>query len=218
LKPVRLSDEEVVARVLTGEKELYEILLKRYNQTLYRAIRSYLNEDEVEDIMQETYIKAFEKIGQFQGGSSFSTWLIRIGINEALQFLRRKSKFRMINLYGNHEDSTQVFNLPDSSKMNPEKKLINQEGKLLYEKAISQLPEKYRIVYMLREVEGMKNPEIAACLDITESNVKVRLHRAKILIREKLYKISSNANVFEFGNSRCDKMVESVMRRICSAQ
>jgi RNA polymerase sigma-70 factor (ECF subfamily) len=217
VKPVRLSDEEVVTRVLNGEKELYEILLKRYNQTLYRTIRSYLDDGEVEDIMQEAYIKAFEKLGQFQGGSTFSTWLIRIGINEALQFLRQRKKFRVINLYGNHEGSTQVFNIPDSSKMNPEKKLINQEGKLLYEKAISQLPEKYRIVYVLREIEGLKNPEIAACLDLTESNVKVRLHRAKLLIREELYKISSNANVFEFGNKRCDRMVENVMKRICSA-
>ncbi|MEZ4925457.1 MAG: RNA polymerase sigma factor [Saprospiraceae bacterium] len=216
LKPVRLSDEEVVTRVLTGEKELYEILLKRYNQTLYRAIRSYLPDCEVEDIMQEAYIKAYEKLGQFQGGSSFSTWLVRIGINEALQFLRRKKKFRVINLFGNNEGSTQIFNMPDFNKMNPEKKLINQEGKLLYEKAISQLPEKYRIVYVLREIEGLKNPEIAICLDITESNVKVRLHRAKILIKEVLFKISSNANVFEFGNSRCGRMVERVMRKICS--
>ena len=105
--------------------------------------------------------------------------------------------------------------LPDGNKL-PEKKLINQEGKLLYEKAISQLPEKYRIVYVLREIEGLKNPEIAICLDITESNVKVRLHRAKILIKEVLFKISSNANVFEFGNSRCGRMVERVMRKICS--
>lgn len=214
---VRLPDEDVVARVLNGEKELYEILLKRYNQTLYRAIRGYLPDGEVEDIMQDAYIKAFEKLGQFQGGSSFSTWLIRIGINEALQFLRQKKKARVINLYGNHEDSTRVFNMPDASKMNPEKKLINHEGKLLLEKAIGQLPEKYRIVYVLREIEGMKNPEIAACLDLTESNVRVRLHRAKLLIREVLFKISANANVFEFGNSRCDRMVENVMRRICCA-
>jgi RNA polymerase sigma factor (sigma-70 family) len=216
LKPIRLTDEEVVARVLSGEKELYEILLKRYNQTLYRTIRSYLHDGEVEDIMQEAYIKAFEKLSQFQGGSSFSTWLIRIGINEALQFLRQKKKARVINLYGDHEDSTRILNMPDASKMNPEKKLINHERKLLLEKTIGQLPEKYRIVYMLREIEGMKNPEIAACLDITESNVKVRLHRAKLLIREEIFKISANANVFEFGNSRCDRMVERVMSRIGS--
>lgn len=218
LKPAKLTDEQVVDKVLHGEKELYEILLKRYNQTLYRVIRSYLSDDQVEDVMQDTYIKAYEKLHQFQGGSTFSTWLIRIGINESLQFLRQKKRFRVINLYGNQEGSIQVFNMPDTNKMNPEKKLINHEGKLLFEKAIGQLPEKYRIVYVLREVEGMKNPEIAACLDLTESNVKVRLHRAKLLIKEELYKISSDANVLEFGNSRCDKMVESVMRRICSAR
>ena len=100
--------------------------------------------------------------------------------------------------------------------MNPEKRLINHEGRLLLEKSISRLPEKYRVVYVLREIEGMKNPDVAACLDISESNVKVRLHRAKHLIQEELFKVSSGANVFEFGNSRCDKMVERVMHHLNS--
>lgn len=207
--PTIFTDEQVVEKILNGEKELYEILLKRYNQTLYRVIRGYLNDNEVEDVMQETYIKAYEKLGQFQGDAAFSTWLIRIGINEALQSLRQKKKFKVVNLHADHAEAKKLHNMSDN--MNPETRLINTEGKLLLEKSIGQLPEKYRIVYMLREVEGMKNPDISVCLNISEANVKVRLHRAKHLIRESLYDITSGANIFEFGNMRCDQMVKRVM-------
>lgn len=214
LKTGSLSDLQVVARIKQGEKELYEILLRRYNQTLYRIVRSYVREEEAEDIMQDTYVKAYEKLSQFRGNAAFSTWLIRIGINEALQFLRNKKRFNMVNQYDDACESNKLLNIPDAHNMNPENQLIHQEGRQLIEKTIDQLPEKYRIVYVLREVEGMKNPEIAACLQITENNVKVRLHRAKHLMQKMLYRISSNVRVFEFGNSRCDRMVSNVMQRI----
>ena len=91
---VRITDNEVIKRILLGEKELFEILMRRYNQTLYRVIRGYTSsESDIEDIMQEAYLKAYEKLDQFRGGSTFSTWLIRIGMNEALQKLRKKSRY-----------------------------------------------------------------------------------------------------------------------------
>lgn len=98
--------------------------------------------------------------------------------------------------------------------MNPENKAIQAETHLMPEKAIDELPPNYHAVYILKEVEGMKNPTIATTLNITESNVKVRLHRAKKLLKEQLLKISSFTELFEFGNSRCDRMVERVMARI----
>lgn len=95
--PTGLPDQEVVERVRSGEKGLYEILMRRYNQTLYRAVRSYLRDgDDVQDAMQEAYVKAYTKLDQFKGDSAFSTWLVRIGINEALQVLRKQ---RTMHIY-----------------------------------------------------------------------------------------------------------------------
>ncbi|HNP19128.1 MAG TPA: RNA polymerase sigma factor [Fulvivirga sp.] len=210
----KMQDAVVINRVLSGEKELYEILLRRYNQTLYRAVRSYLKEDEVEDTMQDTYIKAYQKLDQFKGDSLFSTWLIRIGINEALQRIRKKKRSHIVSLNQPYEQNDKVIQLPDTNTMNPEKQIINSENRQLLERSIVELPEKYRVVYMLREVEGMDNAEIANCLSLSESNVKVRLHRAKNLLKESLFKFSSETTVFEFGDKRCDCIVNNVMQLI----
>ena len=209
----QLSDPQVVLRVLEGEKELFEILLRRYNQRLFRVIRSYINsEDDVRDIMQDAYVKAYIKLEQFNNQSSFSTWLIRIGINEALQFIRKRK--RQTTNYGETESIENVFHLPDTNQMNPEKQAITTETRILVEQAVDRLPEKYRVVFMLHQVEGLSNPEIAECLKLTDSNVKVRLHRAKNILKEKIYKSTHDASIFEFGNHKCDRMVEGVMERI----
>lgn len=209
-----LPDEVVVQRILDGEKEWYELLMRRYNQTLYRTVRSYLPDPEVEDIMQDTYIKAFEKLHQFQGNASFSTWLIRIGINEALQYLRREKKKQMVSIDQDDDLRHNIIQLTDSKQMDPEKRTIDRETRLLLERSIDQLPEKYRIVYILREIEDFSNSDVAGCLDITESNVKVRLHRAKLLLKEYLFKASSQMEIWEFGNRRCDLLVHNVLHEI----
>ncbi len=210
-----IKDFEIVNRVLHGEKELYEILLRRYNQTLYRAVRSYVqDENEVADVMQETYLKAFEKLHQFRKKASFSTWLIRIGINEALMQLRaNKSRPQHESAY-TPSNRTLIDKLTDVNKMNPEKKAIQKETRYFLERAIDLLPEKYRSVYMLREVEGLNNSEAATCLQISENNAKVRLHRAKSLLKERLYDLTDRTEIYEFGNNRCDELVSRVMSRI----
>ncbi len=206
----QLSDQTVVERVVNGEKELFEILMRRYNQTLFRVIRSYLKSEEtVQDVMQETYLKAYHKLRQFNNDASFSTWLIRIGINESLQLLRKRKRNKVLVL----EDHKKNL-LRESDKMNPEQKAIQKENRQLIEKAVDQLPEKYRVVYVLREFEGMEHLEIADCLQLTESNVKVRFHRAKKMLKETLYVLSSNREGFEFGNEKCDRLVKQVMNRI----
>ncbi len=213
----KLPDEVVVERVLAGEKALYEILLRRYNQTLFRVIRTYLNDEhEVQDAMQETYVIAYQKLFQFQGKSKFSTWLIRIGINEALGRIREKHRSQIVRISDEGELYHKVIQLPDSKTMNPEQKIINHDLKQVVEKAIDELPEKYRLIYILREIEGLDNPEIANCLGISESNVKVRFHRAKKMLKEVLFKFSVDATIFEFGNSKCDRIVDIVMKRIAT--
>ncbi|NDK55962.1 RNA polymerase sigma factor [Pontibacter fetidus] len=207
-----MPDTEVVTRVLAGEKEMYELLMRRHNQKLYRVIRSYLkSESEVEDAMQDTYLKAYEKLYQFRHDAQFSTWLIRIGINTALASWRKNKKLA--------EAPTDLIDydaLPLShiTPMDPEKIIISSEARHLLEKAIDAIPEKYKIVYTLRELEEMSVQEVMDCLDLSESNVKIRLHRAKALLKDNLYKLANDSSVFEFGNERCNKMVQMVMRRL----
>lgn len=209
----KLPDSQVVQRVLEGERELFEILLKRYNQRLFRVVRSYVkSEDDVRDIMQDAYVKAFLKLDQFKNEAAFSTWLMRIAINEALQHIRKHK--RLMDNYGNQESIESIHQLADTNQMNPEKQTIKTETRMLVERAVDQLPEKYRIVFVLHQTEGLSNPEIAACLSLSDSNVKVRLHRAKTLLKEELFRTTHDASIFEFGSYKCDALVEEVMCRI----
>jgi RNA polymerase sigma factor (sigma-70 family) len=211
----QLDDEVIVRRVVSGEKELFEILMRRYNQRLYRVLRGYLKDEaEIQDAMQNAYLKAFDKLFQFQGTSSFSTWLIRIGINEALLRLKDLKKAKVVSINSLPTERTIAISEIREQNMNPEKTFIRQESTRLLEKAIENLPEKYRIVYILKEVEGLEYSQIEEIVGLTESNVKVRLHRAKNLLKDTLYKLSLNAEVFEFGNTRCDGIVNFVMSRI----
>lgn len=211
----KIKEAEVIKRILGGEKELYEILIRRNNQKLYRIIRSYLKDEaEIEDIMQNTYIKAYTKLYQFKLESSFSTWLIRIGINESLVRLKEKGKLYHINEQSDNLMSNTVLEIPDNKQLNPQDKMIRNETKQLLENAIDYLDTKYKTVYVLKEVEEMSLKEIAIALDITVANVKVRLHRSKEMLKEKLYEISNDKNIFEFGFSRCDRITEYVMTQI----
>lgn len=210
---VSLSDLEVVERVRNGEKALYEILMRRHNQTLYRAVRSYLKDgDDVQDAMQEAYVKAFTKLDQYKGDAAFSTWLVRIGINEALQALRKQ---RTLHVYADPEvRAERLTQLPDTGQMNPEQRTIREEHRRLLEQAVDRLPEDYRAVYMLREVEEMSVGEVSQSLDISEANVKVRLHRAKNMVKDALMGAQEPAAAFGFGNAHCDALVAAVMARI----
>lgn len=208
-----MPDLEVVERVRNGEKSLYEILMRRYNQTLYRAVRSYLKDaDDVQDAMQEAYVKAYSKLDQYKGDAAFSTWLVRIGINEALQMLRKQ---RTLHVYADPDvRAERLMQLPDTGQMNPEQRTIREEHRRLLEEAVDRLPEDYRAVYMLREVEEMSVAEVSQSLGISEPNVKVRLHRAKNMVKEALMTIQEPAGAFEFGNAHCDALVAAVMARI----
>lgn len=210
----QLDDDTVVRRVIAGEKELFEILMRRHNQTLYRVIRGYLHdEDEVRDAMQNAYLKAFDKLYQFHGNAAFSTWLIRIGINEALLRLKDIKRGRVIYMAAEEVGEETLNRIPDK-QINAERVMIRQETQQLLEHAIDNLPEKYRVIYMMKEVEGMSNQDIAGCLGLTESNVKVRSYRAKTILKDLLLEISSGSEVFEFGNKRCDAVVALVMNAL----
>lgn len=208
-----MSDEDLVKRVVAGDKELYELLMRRHNQKLYRVIAGYIsNHDDIADTMQDTYLRAYEKLYQFKFNAKFSTWLIRIGINMALARIKSKKHIQLNQM--SEEVQKTLLNKMESSRPNPEKKIIQQEAKQILENAIQNLEPKYRVIYILREIENMNMAEIVDCLEITNVNAKVRLHRARVMIKKDLYGLSSTTEMFEFGSKKCDALVEGVMALI----
>jgi RNA polymerase sigma-70 factor (ECF subfamily) len=207
-----ITDYDVIARILKGEKDLYAILIRRYNARLYRVGMSIINDDaEVEDVMQVSYIKAYENLGKFVFKSSFSTWLTRILINESLLRLKkRKSSFHLNESLMNHALPLQY----PADGQTPVSKALNAELKIILEQAIRQLPEIYRTVFVMREIEDMNVVETKECLDISEANVKVRLNRAKTLLRNSLSQYYKKEDILHFHLSRCDRMVERVTRQL----
>src|SRR5438067_8537695 len=204
-----LSDEEVVARVIAGETALFEIIMRRHNQRLYRVARAVLkNDSEAEDVMQDAYVRAFRNLSQFEGRAKFSTWLTRIAVHEALS---RKQRRRDIQELDSMVEG-QKDQMPEmrSKEMTPEEGLAGREIRGVLESAIHNLPEKYRTVFVLREVEEMTTNEAAESLDLTEENVKIRLHRAKALLRKELFsQVGGSArDVLQFHLTRCDRVVQ----------
>lgn len=207
-----ISDEEVIDRVLKGEKELYAIIVRRYNQRLYRVGMSMLNNDtEVEDAMQMAYINAYQHLGKFAFKSSFPTWLTRILINECL--LQQKKKGKSIFLNDEHMENV-ILNQHSVESQTPMTRILNAELSTVLSDAIRKLPEKYRTVFVMREIESMNVAETQACLDISEENVKVRLNRAKAMLRLELGEYFKKDQILHFHLSRCDKMIDAVMRVI----
>jgi len=204
-----LSDEELVLRILNGEKHLYEILIRKFNQQLYRISMSIINDDqEAEDIMQITYLNAYRQLENFKHQSSFNTWLTRILINESLLHKKRKLKQEKTLMENTYNDSH--FETPLNN-------LMNKELKSILEKAIAELPEKYRLVFVMREVQGMSTNETMAALELGESNVKIRLTRAKEMLRAGLQDYWQPGQLYEFNLIRCDVIVNNVMQEILPA-
>lgn len=210
-----LSDEEVVARILAGETAMFEIVMRRHNQRLYRAARSILrNDNEAEDVMQDAYVRAYEHLGQFAGRAKFSTWLTRIAVHEALARQRRGNRYQelepMSELEGDRMDRLASL-APD-----PEQQASNSQVRSLLEEAVEKLPDVYRTIFVLRDIEEMTTADTAEVLEISEENVKVRLHRARALLRKNLFARAGmeRKEAFTFHAVRCDRVVQNVFERI----
>ncbi|HWP42763.1 MAG TPA: RNA polymerase sigma factor [Blastocatellia bacterium] len=209
-----LTDEEVVERVKAGETALFEVLMRRYNQRLYRVTRSILgNDTEAEDVTQDAYVRSYIHLDQFDGRARFSTWLTKIAVHEALARLRNRQ--RLVEIDASSESMEDQMKL-ESREPSPEQELLTHTMRMVLEAAIDRLPETYRSVFMMREVEGMSTAETAECLDISEEAVKVRLHRARALLRKDIYAQTgaATAAAFQFMGARCDRMVAAVFERI----
>lgn len=208
------TDQEIVDRVKAGDTALYEIIMRRYNQRLYRVARAILRDDaEAEDVMQDAYVRAYQHLAQFAGRAPFSAWLTRIAVHEALGRLRLRK--RNSELDGTEEGGELSMNIVETSP-DPEQSASRAELGQLLEGALLDLPEQYRTVVMLRDVEELSTSETAAALDLTEDNVKVRLHRGRAMARGWLLaRVGTNArNAFPFMGARCDRVVHAVFARL----
>jgi RNA polymerase sigma-70 factor, ECF subfamily len=208
IDPGTPTDDDLVARVLAGAPETFEVLMRRHNQRLFRAARSVLRDEaEAEDVVQDAWVRAYTNLRQFGGRSSFATWLTRIALHEA--FTRRRRRARLVPL-GEHAASLPAVTRP------PDEAVGARQVAQALEAAIDALPVPYRTVFVLRELQGLDTTETAMCLDVPEATVKTRLHRARGLLRTRLDATLDVATdgVYAFGGQRCDRIVATVMALI----
>ncbi len=213
-----LSDEEVAARVAAGDAPLFEILMRRHNQRLFRVARAILGDDaEAEDVMQEAYVRAYHDLGRFRGEARFATWLTKIAVHEALARGRKRRRLVAVPLAssgggapegGPHE--------PAAPGADPEREAGNRELAAALSAAVEALHPPLRAVFVLRDVEGLSTEETAEALGITPENAKVRLHRARAALRRHLdERIGREVRrVYLFEAPRCDRVVEKVFARL----
>lgn len=214
-----VSDATLVVRVRRGDGLAFETIMRRYNRRLYRLARSLVHDEtEAEDVVQEAYVNAFTKLASFAGPESFGAWLSRITINEALGRLRRRARIRPLD--DGTGDATLDLDrlLADTGRVepDPERLVATRELRQMLEQAIDALPPSFRIVFVLRAVEGLSVAEVAAILGIKPETVKTRFHRARAQLRETLDSQIDSAllGAFPFGGPRCDRMVAAVAARI----
>ena len=208
-----LSDAAIVEQVLGGNTPLFELLMRRYNERVYRAARAITRDDrEAEDVIQQAYVSAFAKLRQFRGEARFSTWLTRIAVNEALARVRARRKYEWFD-----ETAASVGSLASASaSADPERQAVAAELRELLERAIDALPDGSREVFVLRDVEGLSTAEAAAVLGVSDDVVKTRLSRARAALRHTLFQRvgASAAETFRFLRPRCDRLVARVLERI----
>ena len=200
-----LTDEQIVDRVRAGDRALFELILRRHNERIYRTVRSILRDEaEVEDAMQQAYVDAFAHLGDFAGRARFSTWLTRIAVHEALARKRRQ-----------RPEGELMTNVPDPNR-SPEQRTQDAETQKLLVTAIDELPEHFRTVFVLRAVQGLSVEETAETLDLNTETVKTRLHRARGLLQKAIIARTEPAlaRALPFPDTRCDRVVAAVLHRI----
>ena len=212
-QPDAFSDTELINRIRNGERELFEVLIKRNNPWLYKIGMSYgYKHEDVEDLMQETFIAAYLNLEKFEGRSTFKTWITRIMLNQCYQKAQKLSfKNEKTNAIIN-EKTTPMFESNQTS--DTYRSVLNNELSNIVGNALISMPFEYRMVFSLRELNGMSTAETAEVLDISETNVKVRLNRAKHLLREKVWEMYSPEDIFEFNLIYCNKVAGAVMKTI----
>jgi len=205
------TETEIIRLIKEGEIDLFEILIRRNNPFLYKIGMSYgFAHEDVEDLMQETFIAAYLNLEKFKQHSSFKTWVIKIMLNQCFHKKQRLSFKNEKSADTNNENIIPMLEKRQSS--DGYKRIIDRELSQMISEAIIHIPLDYRIVFSLRELNGMSTAETAESLNISEANVKIRLNRARRMLREELGTIYSTQDIFEFNLIYCDRVVNKVMR------
>ena len=206
------DDIAIIQKILQGEFELFEILIRRNNPFLYKTGRSYnYNHQDTQDLMQDTYMDAYASLKKFENRSSFKTWLIKIMLHNCF---RKHQKFSFKNEVSNGIIDKSIPMFQQQQNTDTSKTVINRELNTVIENALQQVPLDYRMVFSLREMNGLNVIETAAALNISEANVKVRLNRAKAMLRKEIEKTYTAADIFEFNLVYCDAITNTVMSKI----
>jgi RNA polymerase sigma-70 factor, ECF subfamily len=213
-----LTDLDIIRRVRAGESALFELLMRRHNQRVYRVVRAVVNEEaDVEDVMQQAYLSAFTHLHQFAERSQFSTWLIRIALHEAFG-RRRKLQSESTAQFGSagNDSRGELMDTLTAPQADPERQAYAQELHRVLEAAVDALPETYRTVFMLRDIEGLSTTETGEGLGIGDEAVKTRLHRARAMIRRAVTAQIGDAasGAFQFHAQRCDRVVAAVLATV----
>ena len=217
------DDANLARRIAERDERAFEIVMRAHNRQLYRVARSILRDDEeAEDAVQEAYLAGYRNIGSFRGGAKLSTWLTRIVINEAYARLRKqKHAFVVLPLEAARPASEHGERQPEEEFMaddneRPENAALRAELRQLLERRIDALPEQFRTVFILRDVEEMSVEETAECLDLPAATVRTRAFRARALLRESLSRDIdvATADAFAFAGKRCDRIVSAVLNRV----
>jgi RNA polymerase sigma-70 factor (ECF subfamily) len=214
------DDAELVARARDGDEAAVRAIVRRHNRRLFRVARSVVRDDaEAEDVVQETYVRAFQHLDTFRGAARLSTWLTRIAVNEALGRLRRRrptTDLEALDLPGAGEGG-QLLIFPGAiPPEGPEAELGRRRVRAFLEDAVDELPDPYRLVFVLRDVEEMSIEETALQLGVRPETIKTRLHRARRLMRASLDRRLSAAftELFPFDGRRCAGMADRVAGRL----
>ncbi|CAE6889885.1 RNA polymerase sigma factor [Paraburkholderia domus] len=211
---------EVVRRIVAGDRSAFEWLMRRHNRRLYRLARATLRDGaEAEDALQAAYLSAYRSIARFRGEATLLTWLTRLVLNECYGRLRREARRQNVIPMVDANMHVDIDAMTARDSDSPDKTLARTELRALLERKLDELPEVFRVVFVLRSVEELSVEETAQCLDIPEATVRSRHFRARSLLRESLaHEIDlAERDVFEFGGTHCDRVVANVLSRIAGA-
>lgn len=209
----KLSEHELVARAKAGEREAFRAIMQRCNQRLFRVARAVMRDDfEAEDVLYAAYGKAFTKLDSFREDAALSTWLTTIVLNEARGRLRRRRP--TVELTPAVE--SRIIPFPGSESLDPEAEAARAQARRLIERAVDALPESYRLVFLMREIEECSVEETAQNLGLKPETVKTRLHRARHKLRESLEATlgSATAGAFVFLGARCERIQARVVAEL----
>lgn len=207
-----LTESEIIGRILDGEKQLYELIVRRFNPYLYKVGRSYnFGHEDTQDLMQDTFVDAYKNLSHFQQRSNFKTWLIRIMLNNCYH---KKAKFGFKYEHAGDIITDNMKPMFNNTGNDANKKIQNRELGHIIEQSLARIPEDYRIVFSLREMNGLNVAETAELLNLSASNVKVRLNRAKSMLRKEIEQSYTAAELYEFNLIYCDAMVNRVMQAL----